>query len=332
MSSSAMAKPGVSGAAPITFPVTLLGDGAMRALAPGLNGRVMAVFRRSFYMESEAGDLACLGPPSLGAGPLNAIAALPGGIEWEASGLVPGDRARRDGDALVVDGRFVFTFFEASTWRPALLPESWTAADLGRGLDALAAQVRQAAPADSLGPLIAGLAGQNSAADDVEFIGSPLLRAASAATGALRAWLESALGPDGMEAGGDNRLLHGAAGLIGLGPGLTPSGDDYVGGVMIALRVFGQSAAADRLAAWALPLARHATGAISCAHLASAAEGQGAAALHQTLAALGTPGAPGLAVHLGAIDAIGHTSGWDALAGAVTAAALVVAGAKFIVT
>jgi len=57
--------------------------------------------------------------------------------------------------------------------------------------------------------------------------------------------------------------------------------------------------------------------------LACAAEGEGAAALHDMLAALGNPVAPGFAGHLDAIDAIGHTSGWDALAGAVVTAAVV---------
>ncbi len=318
-----MAEPGVPGAAPFTFPVTMLGAGAARALAPGLDGRVMAVFRRSFYVQSAADGLACLGPPSLGAGPLNAIAALPGGVEWEASGLVPGAPARRHGARLVVDGRFAFTFTEASVWRPALLPGSWTAADLGRGLDAVAAWARQVVPADSLGPLIPGLAGRQGTAGEETFTESPFLRAASAATAVLRAWLEGALGDGGMREGEDEARLRGAAGLIGLGPGLTPSGDDFVGGAMIALRAFGHGDTADRLAAWALPLAGTRTGAISYAHLACAAEGEGAAALHKTLAALGTPGAPGLAGHLGAIDAIGHTSGWDALAGAVTAAAVV---------
>ena len=316
-----MAEPGVSRAQPFTFPVTLLGAGAERTLAPGTGARVIAVFRRSFYVESAAGGLACLGPPSLGAGPLNAIAALPGGVDWQASGLVPGAPARRDGDALVVGGRFAFSLAGAPAWRPMPPPASWTAAHLERGLDTLAAQAGHVAPADCLGHLIPWLAGRQGAAGEGAFAGSPFLRAASAAVAALRAWLESVLGDDRSGEGEDAARLRGAAGLIGLGPGLTPSGDDFVGGAMIALRAFDQGGAADRLAAWALPLARTQTGAISYAHLACAAEGEGATALHETLAALGTPGAPGLAAHLDAIDAIGHTSGWDALAGAVVAAA-----------
>ena len=39
-----------------------------------------------------------------------------------------------------------------------------------------------------------------------------------------------------------------AAALIGLGPGLTPSGDDFIGGMLIALRMLGKHGAADAVA------------------------------------------------------------------------------------
>ena len=106
--------------------------------------------------------------------------------------------------------------------------------------------------------------------------------------------------------------------LIGLGSGLTPAGDDALGGALIALRVFGRAALADRLAEWLLPRARTGTSDISHAHLAAAAEGEGAAALHDTLTALANDDAS-LAEGVARLDRIGHSSGWDALAGAVAA-------------
>lgn len=98
--------------------------------------------------------------------------------------------------------------------------------------------------------------------------------------------------------------------LIGLGPGLTPAGDDFVGGAMIALRSFGRAELADRLAAWALPLAKQRTNRISRAHLESAAAGEGHEALHALLGSFD-------AKHLEALGRIGHTSGLDAAAGAL---------------
>ena len=105
--------------------------------------------------------------------------------------------------------------------------------------------------------------------------------------------------------------------LIGLGPGLTPAGDDFVGGAMISLRVLGGDAGrilADRVAAWALPLARERTNRISLAHLECAAEGEGHEALHDLLNT-------GDEKHLERLANVGHTSGLDAAAGALLALA-----------
>jgi hypothetical protein len=96
---------------------------------------------------------------------------------------------------------------------------------------------------------------------------------------------------------------------------LTPSGDDLLGGTLIALRALGWLRVADTLADWLLPRARVRTHPISYAHLACAAGGEGSAALHDALRALCSPDGP-VARPLAALGSIGHSSGWDALAGA----------------
>jgi hypothetical protein len=100
--------------------------------------------------------------------------------------------------------------------------------------------------------------------------------------------------------------------LIGLGPGLTPAGDDFVGGAMIALRSSGNGDLADRIAAWALPLAETNTNRISRAHLECAAQGEGHEALHGLLCSFDEKSLQRLA-------RVGHTSGLDAAAGALLA-------------
>ncbi len=100
--------------------------------------------------------------------------------------------------------------------------------------------------------------------------------------------------------------------LLGLGPGLTPAGDDALGGAAIALRALGRTAQADALAGWLAKAAPAATGEIAWAHLRAATRGEGSAALHRALSDL----MGGVAPDFAAIDAIGHSSGWDALAGA----------------
>lgn len=110
-----------------------------------------------------------------------------------------------------------------------------------------------------------------------------------------------------------NALAEEAAMLIGLGPGLTPSGDDFLGGVMLALHHLHRATQARGLWRWLEPrLSR--TGAISAAHLAAAAAGEGHEALHDALAHLFQRRA-GWPAALDRLDAIGHCSGWDALAG-----------------
>jgi hypothetical protein len=105
-----------------------------------------------------------------------------------------------------------------------------------------------------------------------------------------------------------NALAEEAAQLIGLGPGLTPSGDDYLGGMLVALRLSGRGMQADGLWRWLQPRLKQRTGPISAAHLCAAAAGEAHEGLHDLLSG---------DLDLNKIDAIGHCSGWDALAGAV---------------
>jgi len=117
-----------------------------------------------------------------------------------------------------------------------------------------------------------------------------------------------------------NALGNDAAQLIGLGPGLTPSGDDYFGGVLVALRWLGRGPQADSLWRWLEPRLAERTSAISAAHLAAAASGQVHEALHEVLENLSAWQVPDLHPSLARLDAVGHTSGWDALAGIVAVA------------
>ncbi|MFO1349596.1 MAG: DUF2877 domain-containing protein [Gammaproteobacteria bacterium] len=271
----------------------------------------MAVFRRSFYLQSAAGDCCCLGPVELGNGPLNALCALPAGFDWRLFGLRPGIRLRLNPNGLRIADHGRLSLDTAHTWSPPPLPD-WRYANLANGLAVLGARLERQSPGSGLAPLIPGLAagefGIQAAVAPLE----PLLRPAIAPLAALVRWLEAhLLIPDDGGA-----VPHEAASLLGLGPGLTPSGDDFVGGMMIALRVLGRATSAARLGAWALALAREHTNVISYGHLRCAAAGAGAEALHEVLIAL-CAGASGLDLPLQALNSIGHSSGWDALAGAV---------------
>jgi len=107
--------------------------------------------------------------------------------------------------------------------------------------------------------------------------------------------------------------------LLGLGPGLTPSGDDFVGGALFARRVLvgmtpAWEAAATRLVADAVTL----THPISARLLADLAAGEAWAPLHDLAAALAAEDGERAITTARAVTLLGHTSGWDLLAGLLT--------------
>ena len=112
---------------------------------------------------------------------------------------------------------------------------------------------------------------------------------------------------------GGTASLDACRDLIGLGTGLTPSGDDALGGAAIALHAFGYTARADELGAFIRERAPGRTSDISLAHLRAAADGEGAAAFHDALRDLVTGG------DFASLDRIGASSGWDAMDGAIAA-------------
>jgi hypothetical protein len=194
----------------------------------------------------------------------------------------------------------------ARRWEPAppVLAADRVAAfadGLSTLLDALAAET----PARGLARLLFPL---TTRADRLE---AALLARARPALEALAAACESDAAPAAVEP---------ATRLLGLGPGLTPAGDDVVGGALFARAVLGRSGAADR-AAWAataaavVAAARERTHPVSAALLADLAAATGHAPLLDLVAAL-AEGRPDAALPAARrFVAIGHSSGWDVVAG-----------------
>lgn len=279
---------------------------ARQALQPGQRGRVGAVFERSIYV-SLAETEVCVGPPGLGAGPLNLRChATP--EDWRAAGL-------REGMAVLVGSRdlrlppyLAISVADAAVWTPEP-PGPWSATSLGAGLAALDALLPERLPGEGLGvlalPWRAGGAAQSAVA-----------AAAREPAGALSAFLHRAIARNGDQTSPPVHALHA---LIGLGPGLTPSGDDLLGGVLVALHLLGRPDLAEALWHGTRGALETGTNAISRAHFTAAARGLGGAALHGILNDLLTGKRAALAARLAAIDHIGHCSGWDALAGATIA-------------
>ena len=183
----------------------------------------------------------------------------------------------------VLGERISVSTVNASTWRPPAPPQG--SSDVMTLRKAAQARV----PAEGFGCLIAGTH-------------NALSVHAQPALEAIDRWLVG------------NALGAEVAQLIGLGPGLTPSGDDYLGGVMVALHALGRGMQSAALWRWLEPRLAERTSAISAAHLAAAAAGEAHEALHACLEELFKPASSwdGALVRLAAV---GHGSGWDGLAG-----------------
>jgi uncharacterized protein DUF2877 len=287
---------------------TCAGPIAAQTLEHGATGRVHSVFERSAYL-SIGNQLICLGPSTLGNGPLNLACET-----WPCRGagraaLRVCDPVRTDRHVLQVGLTLTVFLAGAEVWNPRPIGE-WDRHRLGVGLAALdgalpKALVKQALE-QGLAPL---LCASRECLDDEP----PVLRAARLAARTLGYGV--AKGMAGRPHAVDTARI---ASLIGLGPGLTPSGDDFLGGALIALSLLRENAL--RLSLWQTvqPLLPALSNDISAAHLAAAASGLGNGTLHDLLGAVITGRVDLVPIHVRAVPSIGHTSGLDAMAGAVT--------------
>jgi hypothetical protein len=294
-------------------PVTRVGRPAARAMADDREWRVCAVFRRSFYCRSAPGALVLVGPERLGAGPLHVLWAE-GSDVFAGVGVEEGMRVGIDCDG-ARDGvaePLTLELRDAREWAPPAAPR-WQPSSLRRSLDWLAENPDRP-PTEGLGRLLAPVA--SGRIDRAGAGDSSLLQLARPALAALAGWIHAALGPESMVADPPDAIAE----LVGLGPGLTPSGDDVLAGAFIALHGFARVDVAERLEAWLRPRVDGRTGLVSRAHLACAAEGEGATVLHDALAALALGDAPTLVAATSAVGTLGHCSGWDGLVGIAAAA------------
>ena len=307
----------------VTAKVALAGEEALARLRhPPFS--CPASFTRSFYLENARGKLVCAGGAALEAGPLNLLCA-----PWpcESALPAPGGTIRREGSRLVWPGG-ALDLADAAVWQPpeAAGAEARAGAEGGTGdplpKNEFLARIDAFGPATECAPLFSHLLGGVPLPENA----SPFLRAGRDAAAALHAWLHAR--PSGTVPGGPPPVR----GLLGLGPGLTPSGDDILGGMMMALYrsarrpsqrppcappcAYDRRDAAAALYAAVLELPGH-TNAISMAHLEMAAQGLGADALHRFIASLYERR---LDIRvLARLGRIGHSSGWDMALGAALA-------------
>ena len=285
-----------------------MGRPARWALMAG-RGFVLAAFESALYLEG-AGGIACLLPRSAPRGPLN---VLVDGFRPTTPELLHGRGWRFHGTALAIDRFGTFAISPHDEWTPPRVPAP-SPTTLLAGLASMRSALAARAPRGEL--IVHTLdrrPGQpaGEASRPVSRFDALDLHFARKLP-ALARWLDDAFrGRGGPDPGP-------IIALLGAGRGLTPSGDDCIVGLLVALHALG---ARDVAAAVACVVARHApqrTSRLSAAHLDAACAGEAIEPLHAAIATIAAATSPEPA--LDALERFGHGSGFDALAGVLLAA------------
>ena len=274
------------------------------------HGSVVAAFESSLYIESAAG-IACLVPPNAYRGPLNVV------VPEFRSGTpeLQGAAWRTDGTTLVVEGLGSFPISPSRVWTPASLRPLLPVA-LPQGLASVRAALAARAPRGEVltHVLVSGLE-RSSPPSGASTAPGAFEAHFARAVPALSRWLEEML--SGRGASDSTPITD----LLGAGSGLTPSGDDCVVGILVALHALGKRSVAASVASVVARHAPHRTTRLSAAHLDAACAGEAVEPVHRAIEAIAT-GIPAER-SLDSLAGYGHASGFDALAGVVLAAGAV---------
>ena len=272
------------------------------------HGRVHSVFERACNIETRTGELVTLLAQTLGNVPHGI--RLAGPVAPFESWLMPGQNAILDSATLCVpDARIAVDLSCAAVWRGAVAAVSMDlcatdprGAAIAVSLRELRATLYERAPEQGFAPLLAGSASAHSSFERA--ISTRLLHTLPLLAQATQRR--------------DITAVAGAAArLLGLGPGLTPSGDDFITGYLAALWSragfeSGIDAMLPSLADALAPLFLR-TNAISRQMLSDAAQGRFAEHMVDVTVAISC-GGDVVAATARAL-ASGHSSGADTLCG-----------------
>lgn len=302
-----------------TLPVAFVSESALPALrSPHLHWRVHSVFRQALNLEA-AGRLVAVAPQAAGGLP-NGL-SVSGNPDFQALGVTRGMALAGKWPTFEIpDASLRLELARAWSWSPQLprgiidagSPEVRARVALAASI--VAARATQVGFAQCLALLgdEDGAGGSGVAAGGAEGHLARVVDDPAAAAGllAIEAMRTAVHRSDLVAAG------VAADRLIGLGDGLTPSGDDFLVGLTAALRASGHRLA-DPLARL---VAEHAAGATTDVARAAhdhAARGEYAERIHEVLDALGHDRADELRGRVERALSWGASSGADALLGIV---------------
>lgn len=280
---------------------------------PFTGGRVAGVYETAFYIATDDGRFLCIGGPEAGNGPIMAIAArLPAG-DWRRAGIAEDQPVSLVAARIAIADAVSFDLSHAERWSPRPWPAPVDPGTLARALSALHTLIAERGAPRHASPVLAAVGGRGPVGR-ADAVSRAVERRATLGIATLADWLEYHLGGS-VEL--DDAGRDAVAGLIGLGPGLTPSGDDLIAGLLMALHATRQRETAAALGAFVRATSPDATSALSRWLLEAAIAGHPSESMHLMLDALLTGDVAALPGALARLERIGHSSGIDMLAGSL---------------
>lgn len=280
---------------------------------PATSGRITAVYDRAFYIDAGDGRFLCIGTPEIGNGPITAIATGLDEGDWRAVGISVGQAVKFEASGITIADVLRLDVASALRWQPRPWPTPIVPATLARSIADLHEHLsHRAAPPNNSPVRQAKRAADRGVPRDS--LSRAVERRATLAISTLADWLEYHVnGSAELDDAGRDAV----ASLIGLGQGLTPSGDDLISGLLMALHATGCTESATTLAAFVRATSMDATNPLSRWLLEAAIAGHPSEAMRQMLEALLTGDKAALPAAYARLQSIGHTSGIDMLAGSL---------------
>lgn len=270
-----------------------------RAFLARLNGAafagvVLSAFQRAVNITClSSGELHTLVTGDLDDGPNALVVATE---DFRRAGIAPGDPVRAGAGRLAIAGKAVVSIAGAAAWQMPRPAARVAEAALRQRLAVAEALLQRDGKPGGLFPDAAG--------GEIAQVTARMLHEAAEGVAA-------ALGR-----GDEAEALRFCMRLLGLGPGLTPSGDDVLLGILAA-RALGRDIREDAFARGVAGLARSATNPISHAALAKAAQGEVRDGIARLVVALCEPQGEALQAALARVLAIGSSSGTEIAFGVI---------------
>ncbi len=306
-----------------THPMTSLtsassvGSTAHSRLSLGGKGSIVGMFYRAINMALPQG-LVCLVTEGVGRGPLNVVVGLPPGIpDMLSLGVRVGDEVSVHKMTLELGSRYQISLDSTIVFSPDanLGVGELEGSKVAANIEVMRTMALEQGNLGGLGGLLALL--QPRAGGE-----APLLNIfAQAALPSIVKLERAFVSSDGK------MLTEAVRGLVGLGPGLTPSSDDALAGIALVCSLcsgsIGEARYAFRLLSDAVVSeSRGRTTTLSEEYLAQAAVGRGNEPALRLCKALLTGGRESVELETAHVMAIGETSGTDTILGVILGAML----------